>query len=226
MTNTSAGVKRPRRERGSISVEQILCGAFEVADEVSVDNLSMPLLARKLGVGVTSIYWYFRRKDELLDAMTAQVVEQVGITAPPVDPEKWRESLAHQAKTVRKSFRESPILCDLVLFRNTYEGMIGEAAMQATEQAVSALAAAGFDPSTANTVYQSVATHVRGAVILQRIQEKSAYAHPSREDGVDPETMPLIASSHRGIRLGIADDATFEYVLGCLLDRAEELIAG
>jgi len=62
--------QRQRRERGSISVEEILTGAFEVAAHVSIDNLSMPVLARHLDVGVTSIYWYFRRKDELLDAMT------------------------------------------------------------------------------------------------------------------------------------------------------------
>jgi AcrR family transcriptional regulator len=48
--------RRQRRERGSISVDEILNGAFEVAAEVSIDNLSMPLLARHLDVGVTSIY--------------------------------------------------------------------------------------------------------------------------------------------------------------------------
>ena len=62
--------RRQRRERGSISVDEILNGAFEVAAEVSIDNLSMPLLTRHLDAGVTSIYWYFRKKGELLDAMT------------------------------------------------------------------------------------------------------------------------------------------------------------
>ena len=61
--------QRRRRERGSISVDEIINGAFEVATEVSIDNLSMPQLARHLDVGVTSIYWYFRKKDELLDAV-------------------------------------------------------------------------------------------------------------------------------------------------------------
>jgi AcrR family transcriptional regulator len=65
-----AGERRRRRERGSITVDEILNGAFEVAAEVSVDHLSMPLLAKHLDVGVTSIYWYFRKRDDLLDAMT------------------------------------------------------------------------------------------------------------------------------------------------------------
>ena len=56
--------QRRQRERGSISVDEILKGAFEVATDVPIDRLSMPLLARHLDVGVTSIYWYFRKKNE------------------------------------------------------------------------------------------------------------------------------------------------------------------
>ncbi len=74
--------QRRRRERGSISVDEILNGAFEVATDVSIDNLSMPLLARHLDVGVTSIYWYFRKKDELLDAMTDRALAQYEFTVP------------------------------------------------------------------------------------------------------------------------------------------------
>jgi hypothetical protein len=48
--------QRRQRERGSISVDEIINGAFEVAAEVSIDNLSMPVLAGHLDVGVTSIY--------------------------------------------------------------------------------------------------------------------------------------------------------------------------
>lgn len=74
--------KRKRRERGAISVEEILSGAFDVAAAVSIDNLSMPQLAKHLDVGVTSIYWYFRRKDDLLDAMTDRALDEYDFTAP------------------------------------------------------------------------------------------------------------------------------------------------
>jgi AcrR family transcriptional regulator len=56
-----------------------------VAAQVSIDNLSMPVLARLLDVGVTSIYLYFRRKDELLDAMTDQALAQYEFTVPDID---------------------------------------------------------------------------------------------------------------------------------------------
>jgi AcrR family transcriptional regulator len=112
-------LRRQRRERGSISVDEILNGAFEVAAEVSIDNLSMPLLARHLDVGVTSIYWYFRKKDELLDAMTDRALARYEFTVPCIDASNWRESLGNHARTMRKQFLDDPILCDLVSFADT-----------------------------------------------------------------------------------------------------------
>ena len=58
---TRARVHQPRRHHQ---------GRCELAEQVGIDNLSMPLLGKHLGVGVTSIYWYFRKKDDLLNAMT------------------------------------------------------------------------------------------------------------------------------------------------------------
>ena len=71
--------KRQRRERGSINPDDIIKGAFELAEEVGIDNLSMPLLGKHLGVGVTSIYWYFRKKDDLLNAMTDRALRAVRV---------------------------------------------------------------------------------------------------------------------------------------------------
>src|SRR4030088_60327 len=102
--------RRRRRERGSISVDEIINGAFEVAAEVSIDNLSMPLLARHLDVGVTSIYWYFRKKDDLLDAMTDRALAQYEFATPFVEGSNWRESLKNHAKKMRLTFRNNPIL--------------------------------------------------------------------------------------------------------------------
>ncbi|WP_211669297.1 helix-turn-helix domain-containing protein, partial [Mycobacterium tuberculosis] len=74
--------KRQRRQRGSINPEDIISGAFELAQQVSIDNLSMPLLGKHLGVGVTSIYWYFRKKDDLLNAMTDRALSKYVFATP------------------------------------------------------------------------------------------------------------------------------------------------
>ena len=77
MAKQATAEKRQRRERGSINPDDIIKGAFELAEEVGIDNLSMPLLGKHLGVGVTSIYWYFRKKDDLLNAMTDRALTPV-----------------------------------------------------------------------------------------------------------------------------------------------------
>jgi AcrR family transcriptional regulator len=94
-----------------------------VAAEVSVDNLSMPLLAHHLDVGVTSIYWYFRKNDELLDAMTDRALERYEFTVPSIDASNWREALHNHACTMRRPFLDDPVLCDLVLIRGRADAL-------------------------------------------------------------------------------------------------------
>src|SRR3979490_442565 len=84
--------KRQRRERGSINPHDIIAGAFELAEQVGIDNLSMPLLGKHLGVGVTSIYWYFRKKDGLLNAMADRALRQFTFATPDAEAGNWRGS--------------------------------------------------------------------------------------------------------------------------------------
>jgi AcrR family transcriptional regulator len=195
--------RRRRRERGSISVDEIINGAFEVASEVSMDNLSMPLLARHLDVGVTSIYWYFRKKDELLDAMTDRALAQYEFSVPSIDASNWRESLRNHAQTMRRQFLDDPILCDLVLIRGHYGAGAVHGAMQEIEQPVAVLVEAGLTPEQAVETYGALSVHTRGSVVLERLQTRTI--------------------AGRGI--GFADDIDFDYILDSILDNAEALIA-
>ena len=146
MARPAGGEPRRRRERGSINADEIVTGAFEVAAEVSLDNLSMPMLAKHLGVGVTSLYWYFRKKDDLLDAMADRALREYKYTDPSIDAENWRESLRKHAQTMRQTFRNDPVLCDLILIRGTYSRGAARNALEKIESPVAALVrAAGQD---------------------------------------------------------------------------------
>jgi AcrR family transcriptional regulator len=220
--------KRQRRERGSISVDEILNGAFEVAEQVSIDNLSMPLLAKHLDVGVTSIYWYFRKKDDLLNAMTDRALGQYDFATPFVEGRDWRESLHDHAHKMRQTFRDNPILCDLILIRGTFGKEATQAAFQKLEKAVATLVEAGLSPEDAFDTYASISVHTRGSVVLERLQAKSAGETPRPDSAgrvIDPATMPLIAElTQKGHRIGVPDDINFEYGLNCILDNASRLI--
>jgi AcrR family transcriptional regulator len=221
--------KRQRRERGSISVDEIINGAFDVAADVSVDGLSMPLLAKHLDVGVTSIYWYFRKKDDLLNAMTDRALGQYDFATPFVEGQDWRDSLRAHARKMRQTFRDNPILCDLILIRGTFGREATHAAFQKLEKAIAVLVEAGLSPEDAFDTYSSISVHTQGVAVLERLHDKSSSGDESlRNRGnsvIDPESMPLIAKlTQQGHRIGAADDINFEFGLNCILDHASRLV--
>jgi AcrR family transcriptional regulator len=222
--------KRQRRERGSINPDDIIKGAFELAEELGIDNVSMPLLGKHLGVGVTSIYWYFRKKDELLNAMTDRALKQYVFATPYVEAKDWRETLRNHARSIRKTFLSNPILCDLILIRSALSPRAAKLGAAAVEKAIESLVEAGLSPEDAFDTYSAVSVHVRGSVVLQRLYDKNRSAdggpgYFERTMVIDPETTPLLARlSGEGHRIGASDDNNFEYGLDCILDHAERLI--
>jgi len=222
--------KRQRRERGSINPDDIISGAFELAEQVSIDNLSMPLLGKHLGVGVTSIYWYFRKKDDLLNAMTDRALSKYVFATPYVEASDWRETLRNHARLMRKTFMGNPILCDLILIRAALSPKAARMGALEMEKAISNLVEAGLSPEDAFDTYSAVSVHVRGSVVLQRLYEKnqsSDVGPRAIEDAVaiDPEKTPLLSQVTRiGHRIGAPDETNFEYGLNCILDHASALI--
>lgn len=230
MAKQATAEKRQRRERGSINPDDIISGAFELAEQVSIDNLSMPLLGKHLGVGVTSIYWYFRKKDDLLNAMTDRALSKYVFATPYVEAKDWRETLRNHARLMRKTFMGNPILCDLILIRAALSPKAARVGAQEMEKAIANLVEAGLSPEDAFDTYSAISLHVRGSVVLHRLHEKNQ----SSEDGmrsieeavaVDPQTTPLIAQvSGKGHRIAAPDETNFEYGLECILDHASQLI--
>ena len=214
---------RRRRDRGVISVDEIVNGAFEVAAELSVENLSMPLLAKHLDVRVTSIYWYFRKKDDLLQAMADRALDSYEFSEP-VDADNWRESLRDHAWKMRQTFVADPILCDLLLIR----GVANDALCQ-MQQPVGALQKAGLSPEQAIDAYAAICVHSRGSAVLERLRHRIPGVEFRRGEQVkivDDQATPLIADAVLGGRLiGVANDTNFGFVLECILEHAEALIA-
>lgn len=222
--------KRQRRERGSINPDDIIKGAFELAEQVGIDNLSMPLLGKHLGVGVTSIYWYFRKKDDLLNAMTDRALSEYVFATPYVEAKDWRETLRNHARTMRKTFTGNPILCDLILIRAALSPRAAKLGVLEMEKAIAGLVEAGLSAEDAFDTYSAVTLHVRGSVVLQRLAEKNQ----TDEDGpgafdqtlvIDPEVAPLLAQvTGEGHSFGASDENNFEFGLDCILEHASRTL--
>ncbi|MBN3821866.1 TetR family transcriptional regulator, partial [Paraburkholderia sp. Se-20369] len=54
--------------------DTVLRAALDLLDEVGIDALSTRRLAERLGVQSPTLYWHFRNKGELLEAMSDAIM--------------------------------------------------------------------------------------------------------------------------------------------------------
>jgi AcrR family transcriptional regulator len=102
-----------RRSRGSLSQEEILAGAIEIVERDGLDGLSMPILARHLGAGVMSLYWYFHSKEELLGAMGEHAILEVYARLSPPGNGPWDEEMIRRTTEFTTEARRSPLFAQL-----------------------------------------------------------------------------------------------------------------
>jgi AcrR family transcriptional regulator len=84
-----------RTPRTSLTLEAILAQATRILDAEGVEGLTLRRLARELGAGTASVYWYIDDKDELLQlAYEATAGPPVrAVLERQIDPAHWREGL-------------------------------------------------------------------------------------------------------------------------------------
>jgi TetR/AcrR family tetracycline transcriptional repressor len=79
----------------ALSRDEVVQGALTLLDKVGLDALTMRRLAEALGVQAGAIYWHFKNKQELVDAMADALM--AGLTTPPPTG-TWQEQLAELAR--------------------------------------------------------------------------------------------------------------------------------
>lgn len=221
-SRTESGSRRPR---GSITPEEIVSAAFEVANASSLSQFSMPVLAKHLGVGVTSIYWHFRKKEDLLDAMTARASAEYLAATPAIRADNWKDALRKHFRRMRHTFRAQPVLVELTLLRGR-PGPFDATSIHATadklDSLLTAMVDAGFTRASALEVYLSLLAHVCGAAMIEHQGVFSG-------DATDPielaDAAPLVRElSARGYRVDDVEGATFDYTFEAILRQAETMI--
>lgn len=231
-TSMTKPVARQRRARGSIDPDQILDGAFAVSERVGLDRLSMPELAAHLDVGVTSIYWYFRNKEDLLRRMTSRAIASLHAELTGPDgrpPAEWCSYLREFFTDQRRLYLEDGLRLDLILMRTgTYTTSSTHIVYQLIEDTVAYLVNAGFTLRTAWYVYSTLSIYSRGFVIAERNREMNG-TPPSGDlqlDLLDARTMPLLSRLvvEEPMFIDMTGDQSFEFGLGTLLEEAERLL--
>jgi AcrR family transcriptional regulator len=215
------GGRRQRRARGSLSADEILRGAFVFVQNESVDALSMPRLGQHLGVGVTSIYWYYKSKEELLDAMTMAAMNRFYELLPEFPGLPWDEHLKQFFGHVRLIFQTNHVLCDLVIMRSgNFTSETVRSTWDRLEGLLAVLTEAGFGTDDAAQAYFSLSVYTRGCLMIERMTELAPRRHDLasmggtlQKDLANQQRFPILLEQSRRTTFSMVDDVDFEFGL-------------
>ncbi|UED85981.1 TetR/AcrR family transcriptional regulator [Streptomyces profundus] len=99
-----------RGPRGSLSVDQIVQVAVDIADAEGVAGVSLRRIAQVLGVTSMTLYRYVPSKDDLLDLMFEMASGQPDTTDWPTD---WRGRLRAWCHATRQALLSRPWMFDI-----------------------------------------------------------------------------------------------------------------
>ncbi|ROO89344.1 TetR family transcriptional regulator [Actinocorallia herbida] len=113
--------------------------ALALADREGLEAVTIRRLAKELGVTPMALYWHFKNKDELLNALTEHALRHVTANLSPDDP--WDVRLHAIVDTVLTAMRAHPCLPALLGVADKHKV---ESFQRATEASLGVLGEAGF----------------------------------------------------------------------------------
>ncbi|WP_322754197.1 TetR/AcrR family transcriptional regulator [Frankia sp. Cas3] len=218
----------PRRARGSLSETEILDAAQLLVERDGLESLSMPLLARQLGAGVTSIYWYFRSKADLLEALVDRLAGDFFDRLPEVGAGPWVAEVERYYTCYRQELRRAPAYLELLAYD---PGMVtarweaagvrrGRLALE-----LEAFTGGGAASQRAEGLRAACLNYTLGFVIVEHgLRREAAEVDPAlREETpvsfaqLDPDDYPVLHSLPKPEAIVSLDDEQFGLGLRLLL---------
>jgi AcrR family transcriptional regulator len=165
---------RQRIPRGSLSAEQIEVGAWELASTAGLEGFSMPQLARHLGVGVASVYWYFRSKDDLLAVLANRATIEYYRGLDDYGDLEGEDLVLQHFRVIWRRLRENRLYQEVFISR--YWRTVGrspEATARATgrhQRELTLMVDAGLSPAQASKAYSVLSAYTRGHAMVADLQ--------------------------------------------------------
>jgi TetR/AcrR family tetracycline transcriptional repressor len=143
--------------------ETVIRAALDLLDETGVDGLTTRRIATALGVQQPALYWHFKDKAALLDALAETILVENHARSLPMAGEDWRDFLLENARSFRYA---------LLAYRDGARVHAGSrpspALYPAAEAQVRFMVDAGFDLVSAAHILQVTGHYVVGSVLEQQ----------------------------------------------------------
>jgi AcrR family transcriptional regulator len=223
---------RPRRkERSTLTREQIVAEALRLLDTEGIDALSMRKLGAGLGAGAASLYWHVANRDELLELVVDEIYGELDV--PDADDaaktHDWRATTRRFAHSQRSAIVRHRWVASVL--DHMVGAYLGPNISQATERMLAVFESAGFELPEAERALSAVAAYVTGAALgeaswhnwlARRGQTPQEWLEDSmsvaEETTEGHERVRTVAASYEGKDWRQAMDEEFEYGLERVLD--------
>ncbi|MFF8606704.1 TetR/AcrR family transcriptional regulator C-terminal domain-containing protein [Streptomyces sp. NPDC015346] len=194
-----------------LSREIIARAALELLREQGPEALRMRTLAQRLGVRGASLYHHVASKDDLLDAASELINEEIDLS--PLGDPQWREGVAAYARGYRQVYLRHWNVIPLVARRRVE----ADKALRGYDTLLATLTRAGCAPAKAAEVAAVIDYLVLGSAL------ETFAAGFARSPGDYRPSYPSLADSLEGasdVGAGLValDDRSFELGLALLLD--------
>jgi len=210
-----SAIDRPSR----LKRKDVLHAALDLLNEIGIDALSTRRLAERLGVQSPTLYWHFKSKAALLDAMSEAIVLAHHAKSRPAAGQPWQDWLMADGRSFRRA---------LLAYRDGARLHAGtrpaESQRASIEARLQLLCSAGFEAGPATLLMMSVGRFVVGWVLEEQSLQHPDAPPSAKLPGPDAGDYPLLSAGWSQTVGGHADKV-FERALRLLIDGAQAQLA-
>jgi AcrR family transcriptional regulator len=166
---------------GVLDTSAIVGTALAIADKEGLDAVSMRRVAANLDVTPMALYYYVENKDQLVDLMADQSLQEL----PAIDPNgSWETELEHYFLGIHRLFIAHPALAEAM----THRPLEGPTAIRVGEQLFHLLTSAGFEDGDAVAAFLVLFNYTIGASVYRLSR---ALPHGERLESLTADAAPL-----------------------------------
>ena len=205
---------RPKRQ--TLTREQVLRAALDLADQRGIDALSMRELGRHLGVEAMSLYNHVANKDDLLNGIVDLVVGEIDL---PSDIGDWAAAMRTRARSAQQAFVRHPWAAQLIDSRTSS----GPERLRYLDWVIGTLRQAGFSIDVSLHAYSALDSYVYGFARQQSHTSGEPAGSPAAAEELLSE-IPTDQFPHltdvinHWTETGYDPDADFDFGLTLILD--------
>lgn len=203
-------------ERARLSRETVVNGALALTDKEGLEGLTIRRLATHLGVTPMALYWHFKNKDELLEAVADRLWSLMDTKVDPALP--WPERMRKLMHAMVDVLRAHPPAASLLMTVPAFEAEHCFAVMDA---ALGIFADAGFGPKESAALckhgLRTITTLAIGDRDISPTMSEEETAEFIRQKRIRLETLPRSRFPHvvdAACPLSAAEDPSMTYGFG------------